>query len=138
MKDTDYRYILENMTAIQIGTKYTYRELVDDIDLSYKYRCIIKQILLQEVDADTTLESHLYYMMPEDESCRVYKQLRAKIRIYVPKVKKHFGGRSDTEFEERVLSSEELASIRPEQKKLMGIMIAEIQISKMGLMTFVI
>ena len=74
---------MENMSVLQIGAKYSYRELVDDIDLSYKYRCIIKQLLLQEVDADTTIESHLYYMKPQDESCRIYRQLRAKIRIYV-------------------------------------------------------
>lgn len=129
---------MENMSVLQIGAKYSYRELVDDIDLSYKYRCIIKQLLLQEVDADTTIESHLYYMKPQDESCRIYRQLRAKIRIYVPKVKKHPGGRTDTEFEERVLTAEELASISPEQKTLMGMMISELQLSKMGLMTFVI
>ena len=98
MKETDYRYIMENMSVLQIGAKYSYRELVDDIDLSYKYRCIIKQLLLQEVDADTTIESHLYYMKPQDESCRIYRQLRAKIRIYVPRVKKHLGGRTDTEY----------------------------------------
>lgn len=138
MKETDYRYIMENMSVLQIGAKYSYRELVDDIDLSYKYRCIIKQLLLQEVDADTTIESHLYYMKPQDESCRIYRQLRAKIRIYVPKVKKHLGGRTDTEFEERVLTAEELTSISPEQKTLMGMMISELQLSKMGLMTFVI
>lgn len=138
MKETDYRYIMENMSVLQIGAKYSYRELVDDIDLSYKYRCIIKQLLLQEVDADTTIESHLYYMKPQDESCRIYRQLRAKIRIYVPKVKKYLGGRTDTEFEERVLTAEELASISPEQKTLMGMMISELQLSKMGLMTFVI
>ena len=38
---------MENMSVLQIGAKYSYRELVDDIDLSYKYRCIIKQLLLQ-------------------------------------------------------------------------------------------
>ena len=32
MKETDYRYIMENMSVLQIGAKYSYRELVDDID----------------------------------------------------------------------------------------------------------
>ena len=39
---------------------------------------------------------------------------------------------------EHVGPSEELASISPEQKTLMGMMISELQLSKMGLMTFVI
>lgn len=138
MKENDYKYILDSMTAVQIGSRFTYQELLDNIDLSYKYRCIIKQILFQEVAPETTLESHFYYMRPEDESCRVYQQLRSKIRIYVPVEKKHFGGKVSTEYEERVLSAAELASISPEQKKLMGLMIAEIQISRMGLMTFVV
>ena len=138
MGTEDYKYILDSLSLLQIGSRYTYRDLLDNIDVSYKYRCIIKQILLQEVDQDTTLESHLYYMKPEDESCRVYRQLKAKIRIYVPQTKKGFLGKVETPYEERTLSPEELASITPQQKEMMGIIVAELQLSKVGLLTFVV
>ncbi len=138
MNENDYKYILDSLSLLQLGSRYTYRELLENIDISYKYRCIIKKIILQEVAEDTTLESHLYYMKPESESCRVYQQLRARIRIYVPVCKKRFGGREETSYEERVLTPEELSVISPQQKELMGMIISELQLSKMGLMNFVV
>ena len=138
MAQNDYKYILESLSFLQVGARYTYAELQDDIDFSYKFRCIIKQIFLKEIDPDTTIESHLYYMSAEDESCRVLSLIKAKIRLYVPITKKHAGGRSSTEYEERILTPEELASITPEQKQMMNMMIFELQISKLGLMTYAI
>ncbi len=138
MGDNDYKYILDSLSVLQLGARFTYRELLDNIEISYKYRCIIKQHILQEVDPDTTLESHLYYLAKEDESCRIYQQLRAKIRIYVRKESVNRKGETEVLYEERTLTPQELASIRPEQKKWMGMIIAELQISKMGLMTFVV
>ncbi len=138
MNDNDYKYILDSLSLLQLGSRYTYRELLENIDISYKYRCIIKKIILQEVAEDTTLESHLYYMQPDSESCRAYQQLRARIRVYVPIRKKHLGGREEVSYEERVLTPEELAAITPQQKELMGMIVSELQLSKMGLMNFVV
>lgn len=138
MEDNDYKYVLDSLSVLQLGARFTYRELLDNIEISYKYRCIIKQYLLQEVDPDTTLESHLYYLAEQDESCRIYQQLRARIRVYVRKERVNRKGEMETLFEERTLTPQELASIRPEQKEWMGMVIAELQISKMGLMTFVV
>lgn len=138
MGDADYKYMLDSLSVLQIGARYTYRELLDDTEVSYKFRCIIKQHILQEVADDTTLESHLYYLAPGDESCRIYRQLKAKIRVYVRKEKTNRKGDTEILFEERTLTPEELASIRPQQKELMGMIIAELQISKVGLMSFVV
>lgn len=138
MGDNDYKYVIDSLYQIQLGAKQSYAELLDNVDLSHKYRSIIREDLLREVDPSTTLESHLYYMKPEDEACRVYHKLKAKIRIYVPQKKKHLFGGETTEFEERTLTPEELASITPEQKELMGVIIAELQISKMGLMSYAV
>lgn len=138
MDSNSYKYILDSLSVLQIGSHYTYRELLEDVGISYKYRCIIKQYFLQDMDADTTLESHLYHMKPQDEDCRIYQQLKARVRIYVPKEKKHRNKETTREYEERTLKVEELASITPQQKEMMGIMISELQISKVGLMTFVV
>ena len=137
MAENDYKYILDELTILHVGVRWAYRELQDNIDFSYKFRCIIKKIILQEVDPDTTIESHLYYMKPEDESCKVLTLLKTKVRLYVP-VKKEHRGKVTTSYEERVLSTGELASLSPEQKEKMGIMLSELQISKMGLMTYAI
>lgn len=136
--NSDYKYILNSFTLIQIGARWTYQELLDNVDLSYKFRCIIKQIILKEVDQDTTLESHFYYLSPDSETCRALTSLKAKIRLYVPEQKKHRSGSIETLFEEKTMSPEMLASYSPEQKKTLGFQIFELQLSKVGLMTFVI
>ena len=138
MKDTDYRYILENMTAIQIGAKYTYRELVDDIDLSYKYRCIIKQILLQEVDADTTLESHLYYMTQDQFSYRTYKQLKARVKISVLREKKTLFGGTKVSYQTETVKLDTFTQWNLAQKKKQGVIVQELILSKLALMTFTV
>jgi hypothetical protein len=136
--NNDYKYVLDSLSVLQLGSRFTYRELLDDIEISYKFRCIIKQHILQEVDADTTLESHLYYLSDVDESFRVYQQLKVKIRIYVRKKRMNRKGEEEISFEERTLTPGELVCLRPEQKKMMGIIIAELQLSKVGLMSFVV
>lgn len=138
MNDSDYKYILDSLSVIQIGARLSYQEMLDNRDLSRKYRSIIRQDLLNGIDPATTLESHLYYMKPEDDSCRVYQRLKAKIRVYYPKEKKHLFGRTSREYEERILTPEELAAISPEQKELMGLIIAELQIPKVGLMSYAV
>lgn len=138
MAENDYKYILESLSTIQVGARYAYSELQDNVDFSYKFRCIIKKTFLSEVSADTTIESHLYYMKPEDESCGVLSLIKSKIRLYVPRQKKGRGGRIVTEYEERILTPKELASISPEQKTAMGMMIFELQINKLGLMSYAV
>lgn len=138
MNDNDYKYVIDSLSVIQIGARLSYEELLDNRDLSRKYRSIIRQDLLQGMDPATTLESHLYYMQPDDSACRVYHKLKSKIRVYYPREKKHLFGPASLEYEEHVLTPEELASISPEQKEKMGIIIAELQLSKVGLMSYAV
>lgn len=136
--EQDYKYILDNLSFVQIGSHYTYDELEENFDLSYKYRCIIKQIILQEVDGSTTLESHLYYMKPQEESTKVYARLKVKIRAYYPVTRDKKNGERQTVYREKVYRAEELAALTPQEKNRQGLIISEIQIPKVGLMTFVL
>ena len=46
----------------------------------FKYKTIITKYLKDEVDYDTSLESHLYHMDTEGFDYKIYKQLRSRIR----------------------------------------------------------
>lgn len=131
----DYRYILDDLTQLAIGSRYSYKELADNIDLSYKYRCIIKRYIAQEVDPGTTLESHFYCMTPDSESYEIYCQLHTKVRCYVKCDKKGLFGTS-SRYEERMLPVEELAAMSVEDKRNRRLLIAEIQIQKVRLMGY--
>lgn len=132
---SDYRYILDNLSELALGARYQYGELVDNIDLSYKYRCIIKRFILQEVEPGTTLESHFYCMTRGTVSYEIYQQLHTKVRCYVRKRRKGLLG-SSSRYEEAILSVEELADLSPEDKLRRRLLIAEIQIPKMRLMSY--
>ncbi|MDD6715475.1 MAG: hypothetical protein PUF49_03765 [Firmicutes bacterium] len=131
----DYKYIMEGLTDIAVGARYTYAELEDNPELSYKFRCIIKRFFEQEVGRETSLESHLYYMKPEDESCRIYTQIKAKVRVYCPVTSKS-SGRTKTIYKEQTLAADELSKIPLSEKNRRGMIVHELQLSKLGLMTF--
>lgn len=130
----DYRYIIDNLSELSVGARYQYQELVDNIDLSYKYRCIIKRFLLQEVDPGTTIEEHFYTMRMDSESYEIYHQLRTRIRCYVRSGKRRLFGSEG--YEERMLPIEELAAMSYEDKRAQNMMITEIEIPKMRLMSY--
>jgi hypothetical protein len=98
----------------------------------FKYKTIITKYLKDEVDYDTTLESHLYYMDPEGFDYRMYKQLRSRVRtsMYKDPAKKEKG------FKEKVYTIEQLVRLDKEEKERLGIIVREVIISKLALFGF--
>lgn len=132
---SDYRYILDNLSELAIGARYQYKELAENIDLSYKYRCIIKRFIEQEIDPETTLESHFYCMTRDSLSYEIYEQLHTKVRVYVRSKRKGLLG-SSTAYKEALMTMEELTEMSPEDKMHRRLLIAEIQIPKIRLMNY--
>jgi hypothetical protein len=85
------------------------------------------------VDQDTTLESHIYYMKPEDESCDIYTRLKTKVILLEPEIR---GGQ--VRYVEKEMKIGDLSLIPPEEKLRRGIIIREVRISKMGLGSFAV
>ena len=138
MGNNDYKYVIDTLSYLLLGTKYTYEEIVYNNDISLKYRTIIRRCFEREVDiATTTLESHLYYMKPEDDSFDIYRRLHARVRVYLP-VARIRHGHEKTEYEEHIYKIAELAAIRPQDKEAAGMIIHELQLSKVSLMSFAI
>lgn len=134
----DFKYEMHDITTLYYGARYTYQDLLDDHEADIKIRQIIAEYILKEVEPETTLESHFYYMTPESRSYLVYDQLKTKVRVGHPIFRrKLFGGRERI-YEQKIMSLKDLAALSPEEKKKQGIVISEIQISKMGLMTFTV
>ena len=132
----DYAYAIDELTQLHIGSRCTYDELIADENLSFKFRTICKRYILQEVTGDTTLESHMYYMRPDNESCRIYRQLKAKITVSEPEPKRTRSG--SPSYREKIYGVDELAEIAPADKQQRGMFIREITISKRGLAGMVI
>ncbi len=137
-ENSDFKYVMFDLSTIYAGALYTYRDMIENEMVNFKLKTIIERYLLEDISPDTTFESHFYYMQPGDFAYKVYEQLRTKVRVNVPVQSKGFGGKDSVHYKEKVIKLSELAALTPAEKQAQGILIREIQISKLGLMTFTV
>ncbi len=109
--NTDFKYEMNDLTVLYYGAKYTLREIVDDLNGSMKFRSIVKSYLMKE---------------------------RTKVRINIPVYRRKLFGGKERIYKESIMPVSDFAKIPSEEKKKQGIVIGEIQISKMGLMRFTV
>ena len=55
----NFKYSMQDVSRVYVGSKYTFEELLDDEDLLFKFRMIVERYILPEADLQDTLESHL-------------------------------------------------------------------------------
>ena len=92
--------------------------------------------VLAEVDKEDTFESVFYYMKPEGYLYEVFLQLRTKVKVsQLTEVKRMFG-RSESVYKEHIYKLADLVALSKADKERLGIVIQEIQCSKLAIMTF--
>ena len=137
-QDNDFKYILQDTGSIYLGARFSYAELLEEEMIAFKLKTIIAQYLLKDVEPDTTLESHFYYMTPDTFSYKTYLELKVKIKVSIPQQKKTFTGKVQTVYKDKIYTLKEFVEINLAKKKQMGIIVREIVFSKLGLMTFTV
>lgn len=132
VNENDFKYYMQDIERYYFGARYSYSELLNNEMVPFKYKTIITKYLKDEVDYDTTLESHLYYMSSEGFDYRIYKQLRSRVRtsMYKDPSKREKG------FKEKVYTIEQLVKLDKEEKERLGIIVRELIISKLALLGF--
>ncbi len=128
----DFKYYMQDIERYYFGARYSYSELLNNEMVPFKYKTIITKYLKDEVDYETTLESHLYYMNTEGFDYRIYKQLRSRVRtsMYKDPEKREKG------FKEKVYTIEQLVKLDKEEKEKLGIIVRELIFSKLALFGF--
>lgn len=140
----DYKYSMQDTARLYVGAKYTFRELLDEDEISFKFRLIMERYILPEADREDTLETHLYYLAPGSFLVKIYRQMKAKVKVNVIEEKKPlfgFGGADGNgahgtgkkRYVTKQLTVEELADIPPAQKEQQGFVIQELSVSKLAL-----
>ena len=130
--EEDFKYCMQDMERDYFGARYTYQELMQNELVPFKFKTIIERYLVRDIDRDTSLESHFYHMTRENPEYRVYRQLKARIRVTQIKSRKS----SQTEYTEKVYTLEQLTALSQEEKLEKGIAIREIILSKLALFAF--
>lgn len=135
----DYKYSMQDTARLYVGSKYTFGELLEEEDLSFKFRLIMERYILPEADREDTLESHLYYLVPDSFLVKVYRQMKARVKVNVIEEKKPVFRRKEEgqtgkkRYVTKQFTVEELADIPPAQKEKLGFVIQELSVSKLAL-----
>lgn len=132
----DYKYSMQDTGTFYVGAKYTLNEIIEEEGITFKFRLIVERYILPEADLEDTLESHLYYLDPKDFLVKIYKQLKARIKVNVIEEKKPLLGRPAKAYTTKLLTIEELAAIPVHEKEAMGMVIQELSVSKLAMMAF--
>ena len=133
--EEDFKYCMQDMERDYFGARYTYQELMQNELVPFKFKTIIERYLVRDIDRDTSLESHFYHMTRENPEYRVYRQLKARIRVTQLKSRKF---RQEKEYTEKIYTLEQLTALSPEEKLEKEIAIREIILSKLALFAFAV
>ncbi len=132
VNEDDFKYYMQDIERNYFGARYNYNELLNNEMVPFKFKTIITKYLKDDLDLSTTLESHLFYIVPETFDYKVYRQLKSRVRVSQYKNPKN----RDKGFKEKVYTIEQLARIPAEEKEEQGIIIRELIISKLALFGF--
>ena len=125
--DMDFKYIMQDVTHVYIGARYTYRELIEAEDVPFKIKKMINQYIEPELHGeDLSIESHFYYMDGSGFAYQTFLQLKTQVRISIIKGNK---------YHTTTMNLDDFVKIAPEEKVKDGLKIEEIIIAKLALMT---
>lgn len=133
----DYKYVMQDSGSYSFGAKYTYAELIADVNAPFKFKAVTEHYIEKDTDPETSIESHLYYMTPDMFSARTLKELKCKVKIGITEpVKSIFGRLKGTAYKVRIISVDELMEMDVDTKKRKNVAIMELIVSKLALMSF--
>ena len=136
VQNRDFKYFMQDTGSLYLGAKYSYAEILGDEMVTFKYKSIVEHYILKDTDPETTLESQLYYMTPEQFSYRTYQQLKARVKVSMLVEKKRLLCGSGVRYESKVMKLEEFVKMNLAQKKKCGVVVQELVLSKLAVMTF--
>ncbi len=132
----DNKYCMQDTGNLYIGAKYTLEDIIEEEEITFKFRLIVERYILPEADLQDTLESHLYYLDPKSFLVKIYKQLKAKVKINIIEEKRSLKGGVKRQYTTKMVTVEELATMSVEEKEAQGVVVQELRMSKLALMAF--
>ena len=132
----DYKYHMQDTGNLYIGAKYTLENIIDEDEITFKFRLIVERYILPEADLQDTLETHLYYLEPKSFLVKIYKQIKAKVKINIIEEKHSLLGGVKKQYTTKMVTVEELAAMPVAEKEAKGVVVQELRMSKLALMAF--
>ena len=137
MENRDFKYVLQDFGNLYIGARFTYGEMLENEDIPFKWKAVVRHYLLKEVDPATTMENHIFFMTKKDFSYETLRELKAKFKMSVwipPDEKRHKTGH----YESREYKIEEIVTSDELHRQMDSIVVEELHLTKLALMTFAV
>ncbi len=134
----EFKYALQDTGRIYVGCKYSFKELLDNDELNFKFRLIMEKYILPEckVEADALiLDSHLYYLSADSFLVKIYKQMKSRIKVNVLEEKRGLFGKTKKRYVTKTFTIDDLVALSTEQKQDLGLVIQELSVSKLALLS---
>lgn len=132
----DNKYSMQDTGNLYVGTKYTLDEIINEEEIPFKFRLIVERYILPEADLQDTLETQLYYLESKSFLVKIYKQIKAKVKVNVLEEKRSLTGGRRMQYVTKLMTVEELAGMSVTEKKAKGLVVQELKMSKLALMAF--
>ena len=113
----DYKYSMQDTGNLYIGSKYTLNEIIENENITFKFRLIVERYILPEADLEDTLETHLYFLDSKSFLNKIYKQLKARIKVNIIEEKKNLLGKKKKQYVTKILTIEQLTAMSKEEKE---------------------
>ena len=111
--------------------------MLENEDIPFKWKAVVRHYLLKEVDPATTMENHIFFMTKKDFSYETLRELKAKFKMSVwipPDGKRHKTGH----YESREYKIEEIVTSDELHRQMDSIVVEELHLTKLALMTFAV
>lgn len=132
----DYKYCIQDVSTVYVGSRYTMEELLADETIPFKFQLVVERYILPKADPEDTLETHLYYLEKGSFLVKIYRQLKARVKVNVIREKKSLTGKMKKEYTTILMPVEELVKMSVGEKEKKGLVVQELVISKLALMGF--
>lgn len=130
----DYKYVMQDVSTVYLGAKYTYDELIEEKDIPFKIKTLVNRYVKPELSGeDLSIESHFYYMEEKGFAYQTFLQLKTKVKCSVLQEKKGLFGKH-TAYAAQTFKLQDFVKLSPAEKEKKGVMIQEISFSKLALM----
>lgn len=128
--ENDFKYVIQDLSTVQLGARFTYEELLKHDRVPFKFQSIIQLYLLKEAKPDEELGAHILKVNNDSFAMQVFRQLKVKVKFYAK-------NKNGNGFQQKVLKLPEFVAYRDANWQE-GDCIHEIIISNLALMTFTV
>lgn len=129
----DYQYAMQDTAHIYVGCKYSFAELAEAEEVPFKFRLVMQKYIAPDASPEDTLETYLYYLPADSFSVKLFRQMKARVKVNVLEEKKKLFGGKKKMYVTKTIDVAEMTKWTTQEKQGMGLVIQEIIVSKLAL-----